>query len=124
MNLKQKKNKNKKNKKMIPIVISIISHFWPPTLTTSWYSVFVSLFSMAYTPHSQIFFLWGKKKNSYLVARGWENFKFLGDLLYWGELICFLGEGVTPVSSIKPSVTNHVNSRIVDGKIICFMCVC
>ena len=29
----------------------------------------------------------------YLVARGWEYFKFLGDLLYWGVLISFLGEG-------------------------------
>ena len=61
---------------------------------------------------------------SCLVARGWENFKFLGDLLRRGDLIPFLGERSTPFSSIKPSMTNHANSRIVDGKIIGFMCVC
>ena len=43
MNLKQ-------TNKMILIVISTISHFWSSTLTTSWQSVFVSLFSMIYTP--------------------------------------------------------------------------
>ena len=32
--------------------------------------------------------------------------------------------GVRPISSIEPSKTNHVNSRTVEGKIICFMCVC
>ena len=58
----------------------------------------------------------------YLVARGWEYFKFLGDLLYWGVLISLLGEGARPFSSIKPSMTNCVNSRTVDGKIICLMC--
>ena len=29
-----------------------------------------------------------------------------------------------PFSSIKPSMTNHVNSKTVYGKIICFMCAC
>ena len=69
-------------KKIIQIVISTISHFWSPNLTTFWQSVFVSLFCMVYTPPSPtniffvlLFFL-------YLVARGWENFKFLGDHLY------------------------------------------
>ena len=43
-------------------------------------------------------FLWGAKfchvfLNSCLVARGWEDFEFLGDLLYWENLISFLGEG-------------------------------
>ena len=62
---------------------------------------------------------------SYIVARGWENFKFLGGLLYWGDIIYFLGDGrAKPFLSIKSSMTNHINSRIVDGKIICFMCVC
>ena len=37
-------------KKKIPIVISRISHFWSPTLTNFSYFVFVSLFSMVYTP--------------------------------------------------------------------------
>ena len=61
---------------------------------------------------------------SYLVALGWEYFKFLGDFLYWGVLISFLGVRARPFSSIKPSVTNHLNSRTIDGKIICFMCAC
>ena len=35
----------------------------------------------------------GKKIFRVFVARGWENFKFLGDLLYWEDLISFLREG-------------------------------
>ena len=55
----------------------------------------------------------------YLLARGWENLKFLR------YLISFLGEGVaSPFTSIEPSMMNHLNSSIVEGKIICFMCVC
>ena len=82
----------------------------------------ILIFHGIYPPNHKYFFV-GLKCFSYLVARGWENFKFLGDLLYWGELIFFLGEGSRPFCSIKPSMTNHVNSRIVDGKIICFMCI-
>ena len=59
-----------------------------------------------------------------LVPRGWEDFKFHGDLLYWGDLISFLGEAARTFFSMEQSMTNHVNSRIVDGKIICFMCAC
>ena len=45
---------------IIQIVISIISHFWSPTLTNLWYYVFVLLFSMVYTPpYPQIFFCGG-----------------------------------------------------------------
>ena len=29
-----------------------------------------------------------------------------------------------PFTSIEPSMMNHLNSTIVEGKIICFMCVC
>ena len=32
--------------------------------------------------------------------------------------------GARPSASIKPSMTNHANSRIADGKIIYFMCAC
>ena len=48
-------------KKMIPIVISTISDLWSPALTNFWQSLFVSLFSMVYTPpYPQIYiFLWG-----------------------------------------------------------------
>ena len=35
----------------------------------------------------QIFSLWGQNVFLHPVARGWENFKFLGDLIY------FLGGG-------------------------------
>ena len=38
--------------KMILSLISTISHFWSPTLTTLCQFVFVSLFSMVYTPPS------------------------------------------------------------------------
>ena len=47
----KKKNTNLKQK-MTLIVISTIYHFWSSTLTTFWYSVFASLFSMVYTPPS------------------------------------------------------------------------
>ena len=95
-------------KKVILIVIYTISHFWSPTLTT--------LFSIVYTALStnKYFFCRG----SYLLARNWENFKFLGDL------ISILGGETLPFSTIKPSMTNYINSRIIDGKIICFICVC
>ena len=44
-------------RKIIPIVISSISHFWSPIITNLWQSVFVSLFSIVYTPpYPQIFF--------------------------------------------------------------------
>ena len=33
---KKKKKKERKKEKIIPIVISTISHFWSPGLTTSW----------------------------------------------------------------------------------------
>ena len=59
-----------------------------------------------------------------LVARAWEDVKFVGELILLGDLISFLGEGDRLFSSIKPSMTNHVISRIVDGKIMCFMCAC
>ena len=42
-----------------------------------------------------------------------------------GVLISFLGEGARPFCSIKPSMTNHVNSRTVDSKIMFHvMCAC
>ena len=54
---------------------------------------------------------------SCLVAKDWDNFKFLGHLL------CFCGREARPFSSIKPSTTNHVNSRIVDEKIMFDVCM-
>ena len=40
-----------------------------------------------------------------------------GTEFFWGE------RGTRPFSSIKPSMTNHVNSRMVAGKIMCESCV-
>ena len=66
----------------------------------------------------------GAKCFFYLVARGWENFKFGGGLLYWRDLISSLEKwGARPFPFINPQMTNHVNLRIVGGKISCFMCV-
>ena len=42
----------KQKKQLESIVIFAISHFRSPTPTTFWKSVFVSLFSMVYTPPS------------------------------------------------------------------------
>ena len=112
-------------KKMIQVVISTISHFWFLDPITFWQPVFVPLFSMVYTPPTLKYFLQRglRRAQSFLclVARDWEDFKFWGYLLYWGDLISFLEEGARP-SSIKPSMNNHVNQKIVDGKIICFVC--
>ena len=47
----------------------------------------------------------------------------------WGPSVLvgpnfFFGrEGARPFSSIKPPITNHVNSRIVDGKIMFHVCM-
>ena len=65
------------NKQKIPIVISTISHFWSPTLTTVWQSVFVSSFSIIYapTPYTQKYsFLRGL--NFFFVSCSQELGKF------------------------------------------------
>ena len=64
------------------------------------------------------FSLWGLNVFFlYLIARDWENFKFLGDLISFWE------KGARPFTSMEPSMMNHLKSRIVEGKIICFMCL-
>ena len=79
---------------MILTVISTISQFWSPTLTTSWQSVFVFLFSMVYIPHppTNIFFV-GLEVFLHLQARGWENFKFLGGPSVLGGTNILFGRG-------------------------------
>ena len=90
----------------------------------------ILIFHVIYSPQpTNVLFLWeggggGAIFFSCFVARDWEDFKLLGDLPYWGDLISFLREGTRPFSSVKPSMTTHVNLRTVDGKIICFMCAC
>ena len=71
---------------MIPIVVSTIS------LQLSGSLYLYPYFSWYIPPIHKQFFVGAINFVSYLVARGWENFKFLGDLLYWGDLISFLGE--------------------------------
>ena len=53
-----------------------------------------------------------------LQPRAGEISDFLGPCLLRGPNFLFRGGGAGPFSSMKPSVTNHVNSRIVDGKIM------
>ena len=55
----------------------------------------------------------------YLVARGWEKVQ-----ISWRLNFFFGRKGARPFTSIEPSMMNHLNSRIVEGKIICFTCVC
>ena len=52
--------------------------------------VFHGIYSLSPSTNN---FLLGLKSFFYLVARVWENFRFLGDFFYWGDLICFFGEG-------------------------------
>ena len=86
--IKHSEYKSQAKKKMIWIVILF-------TLTNFWQSLFVSLFPMVYTPlYPQIFFCRGLIFVCVcVVARGWADFKFLGELMYWRYLISFLGEG-------------------------------
>ena len=69
----------------------------------------VLTFHFVYSPsHPQIFFLWGL--NLYLIARGWENFKLLGDLGGGKAIFCH-----------KVINDQSCKLKIVDGKIIYFM---
>ena len=77
-------SQKKKKEKKILIEISTIFHFWSPTLTSSWQSVFVSLFAMVYTPlprplpHPQICFC-GAKFFFHVLQLGAEKISnFLG----------------------------------------------
>ena len=112
---------------VIPIAFSTISHFWSPTLTTFRQPVYVSLFFMVYTssPHPQTFSLWGLKS---FLSCSQELGKFQiswGPFLLGGfNFLFWRGRWARPFSPIEPSMANHVNSRTVEGKIICFMCVC
>ena len=49
---------------------------------------------------------------------------FLGTFCIGVPNFLFGRGGATPFPSIKPSMSNHGNSRIVDGRIIYFMRVC
>ena len=73
------------------------------------------------SPHPQIFFFVGTNNFCRILLLGaGKIFKYLGDLLNWArELNFLLGRSrARPFSSIKLSMTSHVNSRIVHGKII------
>ena len=119
-NLKPKEN----NKKIIPIVISTISHFWSPYPNKFLvFCICILIFHGVYSLLPTNMFFWWTNFFLCLVARDWEDFKFLEDLLYWERPIFFFGRGMLDhFLPIKQSMTNHVNSRTVDRKIICFMC--
>ena len=68
-------------KKVIPNVVSTISHFLSPTLTTLWLSVFLSLFSLVYTPPPPP-----------LTPTRLGKFQIFWALLFLGDLISFLAE--------------------------------
>ena len=55
-------------------------------------SIFILIFHGLYSPIPTNIFLQGANFLC-VVARGWEDFKFLGELMYWRYLISFLGEG-------------------------------
>ena len=79
---------------------------------------------MVYTPPTHKYCFVGAK--NFFVSRSWGLGKsqISWGLLFSGDLVSILGDGGRLFSSIKPSMTNHVNYRIVDKKMICFMCVC
>ena len=60
-----------------------------------------------------------------LCSLGLGRFQISWGPFVLGRLSCLFGERrARPFYSMKLSMTNHVNSRIVDGKIICFICGC
>ena len=83
----------------------------------------ILIFHGIYSPFPQILFVEDYIFCVLLLGPG-KMSNLLGSLYSLGDLISFLGEGDRLFSSIKPSMTNHVISRIVDGKIMCFMCAC
>ena len=84
-------------KKMILIVLSTISHFWSPTFTYFWQSVFLSLFSMVYNPRYPEIFLCA------CCSQELGRFQISWGPSVLGDLISFLRLGAKPFSSIKPS---------------------
>ena len=57
--------------------------------------IFIFVLHGLYSPYPQIFFFVGGGLIilMYLVARSLEDFKVLGNLLFWGDLLSFLIEG-------------------------------
>ena len=99
------------------IMILNVFHYWSRTLKTVWKSVLVSLFFIVYsTPTRNIFLSRGLKCFCFLQL-GARKFQ-----ISWGPSVLgepnfhFRRSRVGLFSSIKPSMTNHVNSRIV-GKL-------
>ena len=74
---------------------------------------------------TNIFFVGGAKFFFVSCSKGLGIFQISwGPSLLGGPNFLFGIGGTRPFSSIKPSITNHVDSKTVDGKIICFMCAC
>ena len=100
------------------------SQCFSPAQTTLLWSV-LSLFFIVYILPPTYFFLSGLKKNFLSCSKWLGKFQISWDRLYWEWPNFHFGRlRARPFSSIKPWITSRVNLRIVDGKVICFMCVC
>ena len=82
--IKNSEYKPQAKTKMIPIVISTISHFWSPTLTIYGSMYLYHYFAWYIQPPTYKYFLLQSANFfiPYLVASGWEYSKFFTDLLY------------------------------------------
>ena len=115
-------NTNLKQKVSL-VVISTISHLVPYPNNFLAVCICVLIFHGIYstpTPPTNISFMGA---NFFLsCSKGLGKFQ-----ISWGPLVLggpnFLF-GRKVFFSLKPSMANHVNLRKVNGKLICFMCVC
>ena len=86
----------------------------------------ILIFHGIYSPHPQIFFFVGTRTFFRILQLGSGKISnSLGTVCIEGPNFNFweiVGLGDRSFSSIKPSMTNHVNSRIVDGKIMFHVC--
>ena len=103
------------------MVISTISHFRSPALTTSCQSVFVSLFFMVYTLPTicgtNFFFIsYGQGLGKFEIS--WRPSVFGEQYPFWEGGYAIIFHKASNDQSCK-----LINSRIFDGKIICVMCV-
>ena len=85
----------------------------------------IVIFHGIHSPLPTNIFLWGAKYFFVSCSQGLGILQSSwGPSALGGPNFLFQRRGARPFSSIKPSMTNHVNSRTVDGKIICFKCAC
>ena len=115
-------NTNLKQKVSL-VVISTISHLVPYPNNFLAVCICVLIFHGIYstpTPPTNISFMGA---NFFLsCSKGLGKFQISWGLLVLGGPNFLFGRKV--FFSLKPSMANHVNLRKVNGKLICFMCVC